>query len=370
MAAFFSVLNKILIGILALVGIHLAAVQPQTPNAPQPSASLVKATTTGTTKVVPKINKKTTGVAPAAAPTSTQPAAPQQRTAQPEPSISPDALLAEADGAVVNIFCTAGGNTFDPISGSGVIIDPRGVILTNAHVGQFFLLRDYPVPDNIQCTVRTGSPAKSAYTAKLLYLPERWVDDNASILRDSTPSGTGENDYSFLLITGSANQDAPLPSSFPFVEPSKTTPRTGDLMLLSAYPAGFSGGILISTSLYHSSSYASVAKLYIFHDTDSWVDLFSVPGTVVSQSGASGGAVLNRQDGTLAGIITTDTNATTTAGRDLEAITMSHIDHSLFQDGLNSIASLLSGNLTVAADQFNSTLAPQELQTLRQALEK
>ena len=36
------------------------------------------------------------------------------------------------------------GRLFNPISGSGVIVDSRGVVLTNAHVGQFFLLHDYP----------------------------------------------------------------------------------------------------------------------------------------------------------------------------------------------------------------------------------
>ncbi len=369
MAALFSIFNKIAIGLLALFGVHLAAVQLQT-TAISPPTLPSSTTNVAVPEVTHSTAKPLESAAPQSLATSSRPVTAEQQTTQSEPSISPDALLAEADSAVVNIFCTAGGNTFDPISGSGVIIDPRGVILTNAHVGQFFLLRDYPMPDNIQCTVRTGSPAKPTYTAKLLYLPERWINDNASILRDPTPSGTGENDYAFLLITGSANKNTALPSSFPFIEPSRVAPRTGDPMLLSAYPAGFSGGILISTSLYRSSSYASIAQLYIFHSTDSWVDLFSVPGTVVSQSGASGGAVISRQDGTLAGIITTDTNATTTAGRDLEAITISHVDHSLSQDGLNSIASLLSGDLNAAADQFNSTLAPQELQTLKQALEK
>ena len=41
--------------------------------------------------------------------------------------------------AIVNIFCTTkSGGSFKPITGSGVVIDKRGIILTNAHVAQYF----------------------------------------------------------------------------------------------------------------------------------------------------------------------------------------------------------------------------------------
>jgi hypothetical protein len=63
----------------------------------------------------------------------------------PEPEedaeLSDEALLR---GAIVNIICIQGGGLRGS-SGSGVIVDPRGIILTVAHVGQNFLLRDYPI---------------------------------------------------------------------------------------------------------------------------------------------------------------------------------------------------------------------------------
>ena len=53
------------------------------------------------------------------------------------PVFSSEELNLKARRALVNILCTTKrGGLFSPISGSGVFIDPRGVILTNAHVGQ------------------------------------------------------------------------------------------------------------------------------------------------------------------------------------------------------------------------------------------
>src|SRR5581483_7670669 len=102
--------------------------------------------------------------APAPLPASTAPAssAPVSTPPPSAPELSPETVNATLRSSLVNILCTTvGGGLFRPISGSGVIIDTRGVILTNAHVAQFFLLKDYPFKNNIQCVVRTGSPAQA-----------------------------------------------------------------------------------------------------------------------------------------------------------------------------------------------------------------
>src|SRR3989344_1935480 len=46
--------------------------------------------------------------------------------------------------ALVNILCMPHGGSLRPISASGVIVDPRGVILPNAHVAQYVLLSHDP----------------------------------------------------------------------------------------------------------------------------------------------------------------------------------------------------------------------------------
>ena len=300
----------------------------------------------------------------AAAPTPT-PASPSPSvaasipTAPAAPAVSPDALNAQIHAAVVNILCTAGSSAaLSPMSGSGVVVDSRGVILTNAHVAQFFLLRDYPTAGNVQCMIRTGSPARALYHAELLYLSPAWVAQNAAQITSSAPTGTGENDFAFLRITGTTNPAGTLPASFPRLPMSSEDPLPNDRMLLSAYPASFLHGATILTDLYQTSAYATVGKVYIFKKEDQWVDLFSVPGSVVSQGGSSGGAAVRMADGTLAGIIVTDTEATTTAGRDLRAVSLAHIDQSLQADGMGGIAGLLSGDIKAKAAAFNKDTAP------------
>ncbi|KKT74656.1 MAG: hypothetical protein UW71_C0017G0009, partial [Parcubacteria group bacterium GW2011_GWB1_44_7] len=82
--------------------------------------------------------------------------------------------------SIVNIICTTKtGGLFKPISGSGVLIDKKGVILTNAHIGQYLLLKNYMIPDFLTCIIRTGSPAYPRYIADLLYISPRWINEHA-----------------------------------------------------------------------------------------------------------------------------------------------------------------------------------------------
>ncbi|MDE1925301.1 MAG: trypsin-like peptidase domain-containing protein [Patescibacteria group bacterium] len=299
---------------------------------------------------------------------------------QPIAAQSAEEVNANTRASLVNILCTtAAGGSFAPISGSGVIIDSRGIVLTNAHVGQFFLLRDYGAPGNINCILRTGSPAQAAYTAELLYLPPVWIDANVSEINSQHATGTGENDYSFLRITGTTGPGITLPASFPALAMTATTPDDGDQMLLAAYPAGFFGGETIQLNLYITSAIAVVQQLYTYNDP-THVDAIDVGGTVVSQSGASGGAVVRLTDGPshqggaeagkLVGIISTDTASSTTAGRELDAITIAHIDRSLADEGQGGIVQLLTGDLAVKAANFATTTAPSETKKLEDVLNK
>ncbi len=280
-------------------------------------------------------------------------------------AISPNILNEQTRAALVNIICTIqSSGSINPISGSGVIIDSRGIILTNAHVAQFFLLRDYPGKDNVQCVVRVGSPARAMYTAELLYLPTAWVDANASQITSSAPTGTGENDFAFLRITGTTNPNGSMPPEFPHLPMNIGDPQPQDQMLLAAYPAGFLEGANILTNLYQTSAYATVGAVYVFNSSDTWIDLFSIPGSMVSQSGSSGGAAVRTDTGALTGIITTDTSATTTAGRDLRAVSLDHVEHSLSVVGLGGMLGLLSGDVKAKSAQFNTTVAPVLAQKL------
>ncbi len=306
---------------------------------------------TGDLKPEPKnlVSKSTgTPVAVSSSPTPT--------TTPLAPTKSEDHVNNETRAALVNILCTPQVG-ISGISGSGVVVDSRGVILTNAHVAQFFLLRDYLRPENITCVVRVGSPAQERYTATLLYLPPAWITANASQLKAAQAMGTGEDDYAFLIITGRTDPAATLPASFPRIEMDRSYVDTGQEMLLAAYPAGFLGSQTVQKSLYASSAIAYVTQLFSFNEGQN-VDLFSIGGTIVSQGGSSGGAAVRLRTGTLSGIIVTETVAASTGERDLRAISLAHIDNSLAAAGKGGVISLLTGDIIAKAADFASKVAP------------
>jgi len=260
--------------------------------------------------------------------------------------------------ALVNIICISKtGGSLRPISGSGVIIDERGVILTNAHVAQYFLLVDYPQKDSLECIVRIGSPARPAYRASLIYLSPSWIDKNAHLIVESNPLGTGENDYAFLLITESTKQDTPLPQSFSFIVPEQNTDSltAGENVLLAGYPAGFINGASIQRDLSIVSTIAKIEEPFTFvADT---LDLLSFGGSVLAQQGASGGPAVSKEN-TLLGIIVTSSEEVSTADRDLRAITIGHITRSLLLQTGFDIPHLLQGDLNAKATAFNFTITP------------
>ncbi|MBI4214752.1 hypothetical protein HY546_02045, partial [archaeon] len=107
---------------------------------------------------------------------------------KPAPTVPLQQLQSEKDlnetirKTIVNVYCTTKtSGAFNPASGSGVLIDPRGIILTNAHVAQYYLLKDYRRKDFITCFIRTGSPARITYRAEPLYISQRWIAANPDI---------------------------------------------------------------------------------------------------------------------------------------------------------------------------------------------
>lgn len=259
---------------------------------------------------------------------------------------------------VINILCTTkSGGDFNPISGSGVVVDPRGVILTNAHVAQYLLLRDYGTKNFISCIGRTGSPASPSYNLDLLYLPKSWIENNFKNIALENPLGTGEDDYALLYVTGPVDGKT-LPTTFDFIDIDESDQIALGMPILTAgYPAGFLGGITIQTNLYLTSSVSEIKKLYYFKDNTS-IDLFSLGGNILAQKGASGGAAVNELNEKLLGIITTTTAANNTGERDLMAITMAHINKSLQKHEGIDLKTKLSGNISEQAASFKENQFP------------
>jgi len=272
--------------------------------------------------------------------------------------------------ALVNILCTTkSGGSFKPITGSGIMIDERGIILTNAHVAQYFLLKDYLTKDFIECTIRTGSPARARYKANPIFISPSWIKENANRIIQQTPKGTGEDDYAFLLVTGRTSPGEDLPESFSFIYPlyNSGNIEVGDDILLAAYPAGFLGGISIQRDLYVSSTVTKVIELFTFESGA--LDVFSIGGSVVAQQGSSGGAVVGDEN-KLLGIIVTSSAEESTQDRDLRAITIGHINRSFVKDTGFDLQTLFSGNIAAEADAFEENIAPELTQLLVDELER
>ncbi len=290
----------------------------------------------------------------------------------PPPAVaynSPEVVNTQIRESLVNILCTTQtGGSMQSISGSGVLISSKGIVLTNAHVGQFFLLKDYAGPHSINCVIRTGSPAMAQYSATLLYLPPAWVTTNAKEIKSAAAVGTGEDDYAFLLITGRLDGTS-LPAKFPNALLALDVPEVGDPVVLASYPAQFLGASSIQMNLYTSSAVSTVQKLYTFAAENGPIDVVSLGSSIVAQSGSSGGAAARLTDGALYGIITTATEGTTTDTRELRAITLAHIDRSLTKYGKGGLVPFLtSGNTTEKADDFNTNVAPGLTKQLTDAL--
>jgi hypothetical protein len=192
------------------------------------------------------------------------------------PAIPPSEINTKTRAAIVNILCiNTHGDSLKSITGSGVIIDPRGIVLTNAHIAQFMLLENYPTPGSISCTIRTGSPATPTYKAALIYISPRWVEENRTNITSENPLGTGEYDYALLGITRSIDGTS-LPTSFSYVTPQiedLDLNRADDQYVVAGYPAGFLGAYTIQWNLFQTSSIATVKEVFTF--ATSTVDLLA-----------------------------------------------------------------------------------------------
>lgn len=303
---------------------------------------------------------------------------PQIEVILPPPSLIPlEELNAKTRLALVNVLCTAKwSGPFSPITGSGIIIDPKGVILTNAHVAQYYLLKDYLTKDFLDCAIRTGSPASPTYKADLIFISPSWIKNNYKNITSTDPYGTGENDLALLLIKSKIIPTDNLPPVFPFVAPdyNEESVSVKTPVLLAGYPAGFLGGIAIQKDLWPVSAGVSILDIFTYSEKPSYnIDVFSIGGSVVAQKGSSGGAVVSQKSGKLLGIIVTSTEASETSGRDLRAISIAHISRTLNTELGFSLADFLSANkseVEAVSQSFQEVVAPSLTKILTDELDK
>jgi len=284
----------------------------------------------------------------------------------PEKIVDFEQINQKTRNATVNILCTTGAGSLSPISGTGIIISDTGLILTNAHVAQYFLLKDLYYENFIKCVARTGSPAYPKYKLELVYISPEWVKANDTSIKAENPLGTGEYDFAFLRITSKIDDTEA--SNIPYIKPDvRAVIDIGEPVVLVSYPAGFLGGQTIAQNLSLVSAITKIQDVFTYREGT--IDLVAVGGTIVSQKGSSGGPVVD-DDGELLGVISTSTDGNTTGERDLRAITTGYISRSLETDtGLN-LEQFINGNIKAFAKTFQTDKAPELTKILTDILNK
>jgi len=256
------------------------------------------------------------------------------------------------ENVIVNTVCVRrNGNAIHVSTGSGVFVSPKGVILTNSHIGQFFLIQDAN-SNLIDCSIYKENIPTYGYKARVLHLSPEWIQENYRIIGGNNARGTGENDYALLLITGNTNPTLSVPSSFPAATISLDKKiEVGQKITATGYPGSPSLLLDITKSVSLKIDKLFIADIFTFDDGD--IDIFSTLPSKVGAKGSSGGGIFlghNLNNTNLMGIITTTNGQSGNAI--INAISTSYINRDLLETQGNSLSYYLSGNLNAKANSF------------------
>lgn len=191
--------------------------------------------------------------------------------------LSQESLYRIGSDSIVNFYCQKGAHI---TIATGVVIDPRGYVLTNAHIAS----EDAGEPT---CVLRKGSPAEPYARAKRIFTAPNFSD---TLLE----SENLKKDVAIWRITTIAHGATPTPIPAIGVDPDFTV-TTGAPLSTFSYPAEFLGSQAIARSLYLSFSETTVTQ----------IDKYFIESEhgVGSQKGSSGGVLIDPYTGTFAGLI-------------------------------------------------------------------
>lgn len=280
--------------------------------------------------------------------------------------ITQPASVVDTEDVTVNLYCQikTSKKTYST-SGTGVLISEKGVILTNAHVAQFFLLQGESGRVKGSCTVRTGSPAKDAYTASVLYFPSIWIEENVTQISKVTAKGTGEQDFALLYITGA--KKGILPTTFPYL--SVDTARTAVLnesVTIGGYPTEDLNFKEIQKKLQQVVATSTVTNLRGFTN-DQPADIITLSASKAGAFGSSGGPVVDNTNKVIGIVATKSTN---TSDRTLRAISLPYISRMIQAQTAYSLDTLIAGDLATRALVTKATLSEDLINSLKTGLLK
>lgn len=250
----------------------------------------------------------------------------------PAPTILPTILKTASvpEQAVVNIFCSqkivANGvvtNKRRTITGSGILINEDGTVLTNAHVAQFPLLSEKN--PNITCLARYGNPAAGTIGMKVAFISPEWIKEYGKHINTEGAAQTGKSDFALLKL----NLDNLTKTQRSALSPISTTrslPGVGEIIYSLSYPANILGTNGVNSALPQQKEALNVNRLYSVGVTPN--DVIETTASTAGQRGSSGGGILNK-DGQLIGTITTIVNSSTPSKTLIRAMSLDHTDAEL-----------------------------------------
>jgi hypothetical protein len=264
------------------------------------------------------------------------------------------------EDALVNIYCQYKTEKYiRTTTGTGFFINQKGVILTNAHVAQFLLLKNTKdVVDDVECVVRSGNPAEPKYEAELLYISPKWIFDNSNVITDESPIGTGERDYALLYISKTTD-NSPLPIRFPAIAIDTALLSRGiehSSVITAGYPAEALFKYGADAKLAPVTASTSVGALYTFGSN--YADLFSISESPVGEQGASGGPIATYNMKSVIGLIVTKGDPETEGEHSLRAITLSYIDRTITEETGYSLAQNMQGDVALRGAVFKKAMVP------------
>lgn len=262
--------------------------------------------------------------------------------------------------ALVNIYCQYKTEEYiRTTTGTGFFINPKGVILTNAHVAQFLLLKNADeVVKDAECVIRSGNPAVAKYSAELLYISPTWVFENADLITQESPRGTGERDYALLYIAKSLN-NTPLPTRFPAI-PIHTELLARDTEDKPVLTAGYPAEMLLKNgadaALLPVVASTTVGTLYTFGSN--YADIFAVSESPVGEQGASGGPIMIPETKRVIGLIVTKGDEALEGPHSLRALSLSYVDRTIIEETGFSLNDNMLGDLALRGSVFKKAMVP------------
>lgn len=274
------------------------------------------------------------------------------------------------ESATVNIYCRIklGGNTL-LTTGTGVFISERGVILTNAHVGQYFLLAQGEGKSKGTCSIRSGSPARDQYSASLLYISPKWIESyTSSVSAKGEGLGSGQRDFALLYVTKA--KKGKLPTQFPTASIADASTvalfTEGSAVSIIGYPAekkDFKDIRDDLTILVASSTISGTRSFERPH-----ADILVIAPSLAGQSGVSGAPV--SQEGKVIALVTTLSNEKAKNLKGIRAITLAYIDRIVRADSGVSLTALFAGDFAERARLTQESLPPEIRKTLETTLRR